>query len=190
MSLYRFLLGICSFLIHLFFRIEIIGNTRLPKGKPCIIAANHISYLDPIVIAMAFSQENIHFLGKKELFQKAFFNRLFTKLGVIPVDRNKNDVTAVKNVLRLLRKNQILGIFPQGTRVKSEEEDRSKAGLGMFAVKSGADVIPVTITSTYRLFSKIQLRIHQIYQVDTDGAHNTSQKYMEIAEEVMSIIKG
>lgn len=190
MRLYQFLLSICSFLIRILYRVKIQGNPKLEEEKAYIIASNHASYLDPVVLAMAFSGHHIHFLGKKELFKKGIFDRIFTTIGVIPVDRKKNDITAVKNVLRLLKNKGILGIFPQGTRIRGTEEDQSKAGLGMFAVKTATDIIPVTIRSSYKFFSPIEVIIHEVYPISETTEKNGTQTYLNIANEVMNIIKG
>lgn len=190
MSLYEFLLGICSFFIRILYRVEVEGEPSLERDKAYIIAANHISYLDPIVVAMVFSDYRVHYLGKKELFKGKLLSRLFSSVGVIPVDRSKNDITAVKSVLRLLKNNKILGIFPQGTRIRSEEEDRSKAGLGMFAIKTNTDIVPVSIRSTYKPFSKLQVVIHELYRVNEEQKAQGAEGYMAVSHEVMKIIKG
>lgn len=190
MSLYEFLLGICSFLLRILYRIEVEGEPSLERDKAYIIAANHISYLDPIVVAMVFSDYRVHFLGKKELFKGKFLSKLFSSIGVIPVDRSKNDITAVKNVMRLLKNNKILGIFPQGTRIRKEEEDRSKAGLGMFAIKTGTDIVPVTVQSTYKPFSKVKVIVHDLYRVNEEYKEQGAQAYLQVSHEVMNIIKG
>lgn len=190
MNLYQFLLGICSFFIRILYRVEVEGDAFLERDRAYIIAANHLSYLDPIVVAMVFSNYQIHYLGKKELFKGKLLSKLFSALGVVPVDRSKNDITAVKNVLRLLKNNKILGIFPQGTRIRSEDEDRSKAGLGMFAIKTDTDIVPVSIESTYKPFSRLRVVIHDRYHIDEEHKEQGSQAYMTVSNEVMKIIKG
>lgn len=190
MDLYNILLAICSFFVRILYRIEVVGQADLEENRAYIIASNHTSLFDPIVLAMVFKGHQIHFLGKKELFKPPLFDRIFKNVGVIPVDRSKNDITAVKNVLRLLKSNRILGIFPQGTRVKQMDEDQSKAGLGMFALKTGADIVPVTIQGQYKFFSKVRVLVHDIYRPNPELFSPGTQGYLMLSDEVMDIIRG
>lgn len=190
MDLYNILLAFCSFFIKILYRVEVIGDSKLEKDRAYIIASNHASLADPILLAMVFKGHQIHFLGKKELFKYSLFRLIFTKVGVIPVDRSKNDITAVKNVLRLLKSNRILGIFPQGTRVRQADEDQSKAGLGMFSLKTGTDIVPVTIQGSYKPFSKIRLIIHEVYRAKPELAGQGTEGYLRLSNDVMNIIRG
>ena len=139
---------------------------------------------------MFLKEREIHYLGKKELFKYNFFAKIFDKVGVIPIDRNKNDINAIKKVLKLLKTGGVLGIFPQGTRVKSEEQDSAKAGLGMFSLKTNTPIIPVRIDGNYKLFSKLTINIFDIYEIpDLYKDVPNQENYMNISNEIMKIIK-
>lgn len=190
MSLYRNITAIVRPFIYFFYRIRTEGEINLPSKGAYILASNHINNLDPLVLSCILRNREIHFLAKKELFANRFLSKFFTAGGVIPIDRNKSDISAIKKVLKLLKSEHILGIFPQGTRKKDNEDDASKAGIGMFVSKSKAPVIPVTIKSTYKIFSELLITVHEPYLVEEELLENPSmQTYVEISNRVMAIIK-
>ncbi len=191
MSLYSFLTAILRVVFNILYRVEVNGNENLPTGRSYIVASNHIHNFDPVLLACFLKKREIHYLAKKELFKYKIFAKFFEKVGVIPIDRNKNDITAIKRVLKLLKSGEVLGIFPQGTRIRSDEQDGSaKAGLGMFALKTDTPIIPVRIDGDYKLFSKIVINVFDVYEIPKDYTDTSSQEnYMNISNEVMNIIK-
>ncbi len=190
MSLYRNVTAIIRPFIYLFYKIKTEGDINLPSNGAYILASNHINNLDPLILSCILKNREIHFLAKKELFANPLLNKFFISGGVIPIDRNKSDISAIKKVLKLLKSEHILGIFPQGTRIKENEDDTSKAGIGMFVSKSKAPVIPITIKSSYKLFSEIKIIVHKPYIPDRDLLENPSmENYIEISNRVMKIIK-
>lgn len=189
MTLFRFMTNLVKPLLLSLYRLQIDGDRRLPEGETLIVASNHIHNFDPVVLAIVFKNRDIHFMAKKELFKPRPLGWLFEKIGTIPVDRNKSDITAIKKAIKILKSNKVLGIFPQGTRIKSEEDDTSKAGLGMFAIKTDAKIIPVRIESSYKIFSKIKVTILDAYKVPEDLKVASPDNYMEVARQVMSKIK-
>ena len=125
-------------------------------------------------------------MAKKELFKNKIFAKLLFSLGVFPVDREGNDLTAIKKSLRLLKEERVLGIFPEGTRVKYFNDDFIKSGLALIAVKSQSPVLPVYSEGNYKLFSKIKIIIGQpIYIELEDNAKLSNEKYTEISKDIM-----
>ncbi|WP_199426886.1 lysophospholipid acyltransferase family protein [Thermaerobacillus caldiproteolyticus] len=127
------------------FRIEVIGIKNVPKTGPVIVAANHISNYDPIILSSIFHRK-IHFLAKKELFQRRFTNWFFQKFHAIPVDRQSGIVIRpVRRSLKVIENGEVLGIFPEGKRCKNGESIKPKKGVAFFGLKTGAPVLPVAI---------------------------------------------
>jgi len=94
----------------------------------------------------------VYFMAKKELFRYPFLAYLFRKLNAFPVNRGKPDLGAVKAALGVLQQGNILGIFPEGTRQKNKEQlGEMHAGAALFALKTGAPVVPAAIRGTYRI---------------------------------------
>ena len=182
---YNFAKGIVFIFQKLFFRIEIYGKENIPMSGRLILCSNHHSNWDPVTLAVFFPRQ-VHWMAKKELFENKIFAKLLFSLGVFPVDREGNDLTAIKKSLRILKEERVLGIFPEGTRVKYFNDDFIKSGLALIAVKSQSPVLPVYSEGNYKLFSKIKIIIGQpIYIELEDNAKLSNEKYTEISKDIM-----
>ena len=151
-----------------------------------MVVANHKSNFDPIVVSFITTRP-IHFMAKAELHNTKFKRWLFGGVKTIKVDRTKNDISAIKNGLKVLKNGGILGLFPEGTRIKDPSLDKSaKSGAVMLAHKSKVDILPVSIEADYKMFSKVNLRILPMFEVD----HYIEQgmSYEEISNILMNII--
>jgi 1-acyl-sn-glycerol-3-phosphate acyltransferase len=136
---------ISKIILCFIFRIEVIGIKNFPKTGPVIVAANHKSNYDPLILSSIFNRK-IHFLAKKELFQRRMTNWLFQKLHAIPVDRQSGiAIRPVRRSLKVIENGEVLGIFPEGKRCKNEERVKPKKGVAFLGVKTGAPVLPIAI---------------------------------------------
>lgn len=148
--LYTFIKGLCKiFLIFLGLKFE--GLHNLPKNGPVIVASNHVSNWDPILVGVAL-QRKIHFMAKEELYINPVFARLITALNAFPVRRGTADRIAIRKALEILKDGGVLGIFPEGARRKVKPDASVQAGVAMLALKSGAPVLPVACIGTERAF--------------------------------------
>jgi len=138
------------------FRFEAVNRPDLDKDKRLILCSNHISAMDPILIAMTFNRK-ISFMAKIELFKNKLVGSFLRGLGAIPVDREKSDLKAIKSSLGVLKEEKVLGIFPEGTRVKSIAEENMKTGIGYLAYRGQADILPVEIVGSYKPFRKMKV---------------------------------
>jgi len=145
-------------IFHLVFRIRVEGKGNIPIEGRLVLCANHHSNWDPLVISTVFNRK-ISWMGKKELFESHFLKVVLGWLQVFPVDRQVTDIGAVKKALRILKSDGVLGIFPEGTRVKEFNPENAKAGVALLALKSDSPIIPVYIRGSYKLFSKIYIKI-------------------------------
>ena len=148
-----------TFIKSIFF-IKVYGHENIPQNGPVVLCANHTSNFDPLVLRTQVKRE-INFLAKKELFQNKLLAFILNRFSVIAVDRDKNDLTAYKNVMHKLKNKEVIGIFLQGTRNKENDLERAKNGAAMFAIKSNAPVIPIAIKSDFKLFSQVIINIGQ-----------------------------
>src|SRR3989338_2096711 len=149
---------ISRFVAYFFFRFlfvkEIKGMENIPKSG-CIIASNHVSYLDPPIIGFTVSQKlnkKVHYLAKIELF-KPFFSRTVHKLfECIPIDRTSKSTLWIIKAKKYIKKKEIIGIFPEGERSKDNKLGNGKTGVIRLALATKAHIVPVGITGTYELW--------------------------------------
>jgi 1-acyl-sn-glycerol-3-phosphate acyltransferase len=141
-------------LARLLYRIEIVG--RVPPG-PVVVAANHESLLDPLVLALAADQP-LHFLAKVELWRYRPGAWLMDALGGIPIRRDRRDLVSVGHAEELLRVGESVALFPEGT-VKGGTWTRGAARL---ALLTGAPIVPVRIVGTKRALSRGRIRFSKI----------------------------
>ena len=156
---YRFARFLMKIVFTIKYKLDIHGNTRLPE-TPLVICANHINLWDPILLAIIFDRP-IRFMAKKELFENKILGFLLYKFGAFPVDRENVNVKTIKDAIKLVKNNEVLGIFPEGTRVKTVSEENMKTGVAMIASRADADVIPVFIKSDYKFRSTVDLFIRE-----------------------------
>lgn len=120
---------------------------RLPDG-PVVVAANHFSNLDPVVVSMA-AQRPIRYLAVDELYgNSAFFDRLTLWLGAIPMSRTRAPLGALRTALVELAAGGTIGLFPEGVRVWNWGEVESKRGAAWLALRAGVPLVPVAIWGT------------------------------------------
>lgn len=148
-----------SSLYRIFYRIEITGEENKQKAAKSggyIICANHLNYLDAAAIVL-LSKEKIRFIAKHDLGRIAILRWLEHLFDIIPIKRNSQDMEAMKRCMKALKNNEAIAIFPEGTRKGMEKNAKIKNGAAFLAIKAGCPVVPVGISGTFKLFSKIYI---------------------------------
>ena len=133
--------------------MEIIGIENLPESGGLIIASNHVSYLDPAVLAASLNRK-IYFITKKEVFKNIFVSFILKNLNAFSVDRENVDMLAFKKAINILREEKVLGIFPEGTRSSNGELQELKLGVIKIAMKTGVSILPVGIIGTHKIYPR------------------------------------
>lgn len=144
-AFYKVMVFIARPIIFLIVKYKFVNRNNMPKEGRVVVASNHVSAFDPLCIALG-QKRYIHFLAKKELFSKKFTNWFLRKLGAFPVDREKNDIVAMKWFMRGLKEDEAMGIFFEGTRSKTGDFLEPKEGAALFAFQTQSPVLPVCIT--------------------------------------------
>ncbi|AAF73599.1 1-acyl-sn-glycerol-3-phosphate acyltransferase [Chlamydia muridarum str. Nigg] len=143
-------------LFPLFYRRKIFrSKASASVTGAAIIAANHVSFLDPIIIPLSFPGKIYH-LAKSGLFANSFAHWLFHELGCYPISRNAGNSAAFKAALNIFSRGEKLIIYPEGTRHSDGEIHQGKVGVGMLALKGNVPVIPVYVAGTLEAFGKHQ----------------------------------
>ncbi|MFE8948396.1 lysophospholipid acyltransferase family protein [Streptomyces sp. NPDC003233] len=142
-------------LLRLVFRPRIEGLENVPDSGPAIVAGNHLSFSDHFLMP-AMLRRRITFLAKAEYFTgpglkgrlTAFF---FRSAGQIPVDRSGKEAgqAAIREGLKVLRRGELLGIYPEGTRSHDGRLYKGKVGVAVMALKAGVPVVPCAMIGTF-----------------------------------------
>ncbi len=120
--------------------VRYLHPEMIPASGPAIIAANHLTTIDPFGVGQP-TVRRVHFMAKKELFSSSLSRWYMLSGNAFPVERGKMDLSAIKTALRILQGGQLLVIFPQGTRGGTD----AKGGASFLALKAKVPVIPVGI---------------------------------------------
>lgn len=189
--MYKVVSKILNISSKVLFRIEVQGVENIPQEGACIITANHKSNWDIVFMAGLMGERVINTVAKKELFEVPILRVILKKCFVIPIDRNNPDIKTIKRILKVLKENKALCIFPEGTRHKDLNTFAdAKSGLGMFAVKGKSVVVPVSIVTNYKLFSKVIVYIDKpISFNEYYDKKNKTEDYEYITNIVMDTIK-
>jgi 1-acyl-sn-glycerol-3-phosphate acyltransferase len=138
--------------LRILFRPQVEGLENIPGDGPAILASNHLSFSDSIFLPLVVKR-HITFLAKAEYFTgtgiKGFFTRAFMKgVGQVPIDRSGGADAALNTALRVMGENELLGIYPEGTRSPDGRLYRGKTGVARMALVAGVPVIPVAMIGT------------------------------------------
>ncbi|MBT2478435.1 1-acyl-sn-glycerol-3-phosphate acyltransferase [Streptomyces sp. ISL-94] len=144
-------------LLRLLFRPRIEGLENIPAQGPAIIAGNHLSFSDHFLMP-AILKRRITFLAKAEYFtgpgvKGRLTAAFFRSAGQIPVDRSGKDAgqAALREGLGVLAKDELLGIYPEGTRSHDGRLYKGKVGVAAMALGAGAPVIPCAMLGTFEI---------------------------------------
>lgn len=180
---------IVGFFMRHIYRLEVHGRENIPQdSERLIICGNHKSNLDPVAISAIFERQ-IFWMAKKELFENKFFGGFLTKLGAFPIDRQGNDLAAIKKSLKILKNEDVLGIFPEGTRVKEADYTRIKSGIALIAQKTNSRVLPVYIEGDYKPFRKTRIYFRQPVKINKEIKYSPGE-LENISQDIMRIVYG
>ncbi len=145
-------------LVYLLFWPKVKGKENIPTEGSTIVYANHISLLDPIILACVMPRR-VNFMAKEELFRSPLLGKLLWAIGAFPVKRGSADISSIKTALKRLKEGKVFGIFPEGTRSKDGEMQNFTHGMAAIAQRSKATTIPVSIKGDYRVFRSLNITI-------------------------------
>lgn len=134
--------NVLSYLVYR--KMSVKGKENVPKDGALIIASNHIAFSDPAII-VAHCPRTIHFMAKSELFENYFKAAFVRNMNAFPVIRNHSDRKALRYAKDIINKGWVLGIFPEGQRVRKSSPTEAKSGVAYLARVTGADVLPVCL---------------------------------------------
>jgi len=172
---YRLLWILGLVIFKIFFRIRRDGRENIPLKGGVILASNHLSYLDPIVLGL-LTPRKMNFMAKEELFKNSLFRLLITKLGAFPLKRGRLDRLSYDRAVGLVQEGRVLALFPEGTRGRGGKPGFLQKGAAKIACKTGAPLVPIIIQGTDKALprggkiirlAKIKVRIGRPLNVET-----------------------
>jgi 1-acyl-sn-glycerol-3-phosphate acyltransferase len=191
--LYTLLKPLTALCLRLIFGFRPVGAEHVPPEGPVLLAANHVSVLDPPVVG-AGARRPLHFMAKAELFRIPLFGSLIRGLNAYPVEREGADVAALRHAKQLLREGKALLVFPEGTRGTDGVLGPGRAGAGMLAAHSEAPVVPVYIQGTGKVLPRGATRPRRVPILVAYGPPlrftrgRGKRRYQEISDEIMAAI--
>jgi 1-acyl-sn-glycerol-3-phosphate acyltransferase len=142
--------------LRLLFRPKVTGLEHIPREGGAIVAANHVSFLDPLLLPLVVPRRRVMFLTKVKYLDKPLLRWFLAGAGVIPVatDDPSTVRVAVTAAVQAVLSGQLVGIFPEGTRSPDGRLHRGKTGVARVALESGVPVIPAGIIGTDLAFPR------------------------------------
>jgi len=128
-------------------RLKVYGKDRVPPTDGCVVASNHFSWLDPVVLGVA-SPRVVYYMAKMEAHRVPGFGAFIRAFGCFPVRRGESDREAVRTMRRIVADGHALGLFVEGTRQRSGVPGDVQPGAAMVALQESAPIVPVAIHGT------------------------------------------
>lgn len=165
---YKILSVILKPFFLLFYRVKIVNKEVIPKKGPVIFCGNHLDVKDQLPV-IASTNRMIHWMSKKEYFDGKF-SWFFKLVGCISVDRENHGGDSLDIALDYLKRGSAIGIFPEGTRNKTDAELLPfKIGAVYLAQKSEATIVPFAVTGDFKFRSKnTMVRFGEPFKIDID----------------------
>lgn len=184
--MFYWLCWVLAFLpIRILWPTKVIGKKNIPKKQKVILSCNHTSNLDVVIINSRLVP-NPYILAKHTLFKNKFFGAILRSWRAIPVNRDNVELSTIKKVFSVLKKDKMLLVFPQGKREKEVNDiESTKNGLVMFALKSGAPIVPMWYLKKPRLFRRNVLLIGKPFYLEELQGQKIDNQVLQRGGEIL-----
>lgn len=185
-------------LFHTWFHGSVHHADLVPTSGGFILASNHASFLDPLMVGQAVKQE-ICYLARKTLFRYPVAGQILRSWKAIPVDRDDVDVAGMRAILNALKAGDGVMMFPEGTRTNDGKLQPARPGVGFLVAKANVPVVPVRIFGSFEAMGrgKSWPRPHKLIVTfgkpllfDTSNVKREEKQaaYQKISEDIMAAI--
>jgi 1-acyl-sn-glycerol-3-phosphate acyltransferase len=141
---YTFVRILVSLPTLLIYRVRAIDRRNVPKSGPLVLAPNHFSQMDHFFVGL-YLRRKIRFMAKSQMFGPPVLTYVYKHGGVFPVRRGRHDEEAFKTAFTLLEQGEMVLMYVEGGRSRSEKMGEAKPGIGRIALESGMPIVPVAI---------------------------------------------
>ncbi|MBE7323500.1 1-acyl-sn-glycerol-3-phosphate acyltransferase [Nocardioides sp. Y6] len=203
--LYEALARVVPPLARAVWRPEVVGLEHVPASGPVILASNHLSFVDSVVIPVLVPRRVV-FLAKSDYFDgpglRGAASRVwFESLGMLPVDRDdtKAALSSLDTALEVLGRGEAFGIYPEGTRSRDGRLYRGRTGVAHLALTAGVPVVPVGLRGTERIqpvgarlprLAKVQVAFGEPMDfTDRVGTAPTGRLRRQVTDEIMAQVQ-
>lgn len=169
------------------YKLEVQGKSNIPKNNAYIVAPNHLSLLDPPMVAAVLNKP-VAFMAKKELFKNPILRWWLNWLGAFAVDRENLSVSTIRTVLTIKKTEWVFGIFPQGTRQEPGVISDITKGFASLAKTTKCGILPVGIIGAHEkkklpFSGKIVVKIGELIPY-SDNVDEMVEKWIEAIQEL------
>ena len=132
----------------LLFRMRAFGVENVPRRGRVVLASNHQSFLDPVLVGVPPPRE-LRYMGRQSLFRPPAFAWLLRGVGTFPVQRGSADLKAIRAGIEMLRAGQGLVLFPEGTRSPDGRIRPFRPGFALLAARAEAPIVPAAVDGAF-----------------------------------------
>ena len=169
--------------------VRAVGRENIPEG-PVVVCPNHTTAGDPFYVVFAFGYRwPMRAMAKVQIMRLPFIGWILGKAGVFGVDRDTTDVKAVRTAMKFLKEGDKLLIFPEGTRVRKDEDVDAKVGAALFATRTGTPLLPVYIQRKKRRFRRNTVVIGKPYYPEYENRRPSAEELQVIARDLMERVR-
>jgi 1-acyl-sn-glycerol-3-phosphate acyltransferase len=137
-------------------RLRVRGKEHLPAEGPTLVVCNHVSQLDPPVMGLSALPRKSYYMAKRELFRIPLYRRIIWRMGAFPVTRGGADRGAMRLAREVLRRGDLLLMFPEGTRSREGRLRPGFPGAGSLGLEPGVTVVPAAIWGSQKRLGPIR----------------------------------
>ena len=174
-------------LVRRLFRLRVAGLEHVPRDGGFVLAANHVSNLDPWPLGLAIYPRQLHFMAKAELYKNPVLRWILENGGTFPVRRGERDTEAFRTAVRLAREGGAVAMFPEGTRrakgLKKKHVAKPHPGAARIALAAEVPLVPAAIIGTDRISRLGQIRVVFGTPIELDGATGARKAAADAATE-------
>jgi 1-acyl-sn-glycerol-3-phosphate acyltransferase len=178
-------------------RMEIYGLENFPKEGGVVLASNHASYLDPIILGGA-SPRPLYYMARDSLFKGPLLKKFLLSCNAFPMNRDSVDLGSIRKALQLLSGGKVVTIFPEGTRSHDGKIHKGKEGVAMLGIRSSSKILPTKIVGSDKCMprgskfvkpGKLIVKFGNFIDCSVYSKKKDRKLYSELSEQVIETIK-
>lgn len=178
-----------NFLATIVYRPKVVGHENVPVEGAAIICPNHVHAMDSVIVVTK-TKRKVNFMAKEELFKNGFIRWLANIFGIFPVKRGGKDIDAIKTSLKILKKGELMAMYPEGTRNGMQKGVKPKNGATLIAAKAGVPIVPVGIKGSFKPFTKVTINYGKpisVENLDIQNRDEVDEFTAKVMEEVVRL---